>query len=147
VYGVVDQVVWRESDESPKGLAVFLRAMGAPSDQNPISFSANAGLTLRAPFFHREFDALGLGMGYARLSPRLYGLDGDTNTFNSTSNPVRTSETFLELTYQYQLVPWWQFQPDVQYVFNPGGGLVDARRPPARIANELVVGLRTNITL
>jgi porin len=147
VYVVVDQLLWRESEESPKGLAFFFRGMAAPPKQNSIAFSANAGFALRAPFFHREYDAIGLGMGTASFSSAVNGLDNDSNFFKGTLNPVRTSETFLELTYQYQFVPWWQFQPDVQYVFNPGGGLVDPNRAPSRIANELVVGLRTNITL
>ena len=37
-----------------------------------------------------------------------------------------------------------QLQPDVQYVFNPGGGILN---PPdgTQIRNELVLGMRTNV--
>lgn len=146
IYAVADQLIWRESDESPKGIAFFIRAMGAPNAQNTIAFSLNAGLTMRAPFYHREYDAMGIGMGKANFSSRVTALDQDTNSFNQSTLPIRTRETFLELTYQYQLVPWWQLQPDIQYVFNPGGGLQNpAAASGARIANELVMGLRTNI--
>ena len=38
-----------------------------------------------------------------------------------------------------------QVQPDVQYVFKPGGGLANPNNPGQRIGNELVLGVRTNI--
>jgi porin len=59
---------------------------------------------------------------------------------------VRTNETYLEATYQYQVTPWWQIQPDVQYVFNPGAGIVNPNNPTQKIKNEAVFGVRTNIT-
>jgi porin len=70
-----------------------------------------------------------------------FAMQADPNSFNL----VRHSETYVEVTYQYQLRPWWQLQPDVQYVFMPGGGVVDPQDPTQRIRNELVLGLRTNI--
>ena len=41
--------------------------------------------------------------------------------------------------------PWWQVQPDLQYVFNPGGGLADPNDPSRKVASEFVLGLRTNV--
>ena len=58
---------------------------------------------------------------------------------------MRSSETYLELTYQYQVTPWLQLQPDIQYVFNPGGGILNPNDPATTVRNELVLGLRTNI--
>ncbi|MBV8473008.1 MAG: carbohydrate porin, partial [Hyphomicrobiales bacterium] len=37
-------------------------------------------------------------------------------------------------------------QPDIQYFFNPGAGIVNPNNLSHKIANELVIGLRTNIT-
>ncbi len=51
----------------------------------------------------------------------------------------------MEVTYQYQVAPWWQIQPDLQYVFTPGGGIANPNAPIQRVGNELVLGLRTNI--
>jgi porin len=39
-----------------------------------------------------------------------------------------------------------QLQPDVQYVFNPGAGIADPNNPTEKVRNELVLGVRTNIT-
>jgi carbohydrate-selective porin OprB len=59
---------------------------------------------------------------------------------------TRGTETFIEITYQCQVTPWWQLQPDFQYVFVPGGGLQNQSSLPKRISNEAVLGLRTTIT-
>ena len=52
-------------------------------------------------------------------------LDRDTGFYTGAFHPVRSGETFVEATYQYQLTPWCQIQPDFQYVFNPGGGIAN----------------------
>jgi porin len=51
----------------------------------------------------------------------------------------------VEISYQYQVTPWWHLQPDLQYVFNPGGGVVNPDNPSQKIGNELILGLRTTI--
>ncbi|HZV11013.1 MAG TPA: carbohydrate porin, partial [Novosphingobium sp.] len=114
---------------------------------NTISFSANLGLVLKDPFPYRTADSLGLGMGVARVSPALSGLDGDSGYFTGSYTPRRGTETFVEATYQRQVTPWLQLQPDLQYVFNPGGGVADPNVDGKRVGNELVIGVRTNILL
>ena len=59
--------------------------------------------------------------------------------------PVRSSESYLELTYQYQAAPWLLLQPDVQYVYGPGGGVANPLARGRRVGNEAVFGLRTSI--
>jgi porin len=51
----------------------------------------------------------------------------------------------VELTYQYQLTPWCQLQPDFQYVFNPGGGILNPNAPAQKVGDEAVLGMRVNI--
>jgi porin len=145
VYGVVDQMVWRERG-GPRSIAVFARVMGAPADRNPIDFSVNAGINVKAPLPGRDDDSLGLGYGLAHVSRQLSALDADTGSFSGAPYPVRSTEHFVELTYQCQLAPWWVIQPDLQYVWNPGGGIPNPLEPASRIGNELVLGLRTVIT-
>jgi porin len=146
VYAVADQMVWRPDPQSTKSVNVFLRVMGAPDDRNLVSFSANGGVTLKAPFEGRDSDSAGIGVGHVRVSSRAAALDRDTAAFTGAYVPARTGETFVELTYQYQVNPWWQLQPDLQYTINPGGGLADPNDPGKRIGNEVVAGVRTVIT-
>jgi len=44
------------------------------------------------------------------------------------------------------LAPWWQLQPDFQYITNPSGGIVNPNAPGQKIGNAAIFGLRTIIT-
>jgi porin len=83
-------------------------------------------------------------MGFAQVSGQAAALDQDTAFYTGAFNPTRSSETFLEVTYQYAVAPWLQLQPDFQYVFNPGGGIANASGT-VRLKDEAVLGVRTNI--
>jgi porin len=73
-------------------------------------------------------------------------LDRATVYYGGTPYPIRSSESFVELTYQAQVTPWLQIQPDAQYVFLPGGGISDPNRAGKRIGNETILGVRANVT-
>lgn len=144
-YGVWDQMVWN----SPWGGALnfFTRVMGTPQgNRNPIVFALNAGFTMHGLVPSRDDDTTGIGMGYGRVSGAITGLNQQTAFFTSSFVPTQTAETFIELTYQYQLTPAVQLQPDFQYVFNPGAGIANPNNSNQAIKNEAVVGLRVNLT-
>ncbi|HZL59255.1 MAG TPA: carbohydrate porin [Stellaceae bacterium] len=144
VYGVVDQMIWREPG-GPRSLGVFGRIMGAPADRNLIDMSLNAGVNLKAPLPGRDDDTFGIGYGLAKVSGRAGALDQDRAAFTGTAYPVRSAEHFIEVTYQYQATPWWQVQPDFQYVINPGGGIQNPQNTTQRVGDEAVFGVRMNI--
>jgi porin len=146
VYAVADQMVWRPDPKGARALGVFARVMAAPPDRNLVSFSADAGVTLAAPFEGRDSDTAGIGFGVAKISGNAAALDQDTIFYSGTNSPVRTVETFFEVTYQAQVAPWWQVQPDFQYVLRPSGGIANPSQPGRRIGDEAVLGLRTVVT-
>lgn len=146
LYALADQMIWRPDPKGARALGLFARVMGAPNDRNLVSFSADAGFNLKAPLPGRDDDSFGIGVGYARISPAATDLDRDSNRFADADDPVRHGETFIEATYQFQAAPWWQIQPDFQYVFSPGGGIRDQSEASGRIKNEAIFGLRTLIT-
>lgn len=145
IYAVADQMLWHSENLEDRTLNFFTRIMGTPqTDRNLIDFSMNAGFTLHEPIPLRDNDTIGIGVGYANVSPRAAALDRDTALANpGTYTPIRSGETFVEATYQYQVMPWMQVQPDFQYVFNSGAGATD--NAGNRIKNEAVIGIRTNI--
>jgi porin len=145
IYAVADQMVWRPDPDEPRSIGVFARVMGAPGDRNLVDLSANAGIVMKAPFKGRDNDSVGLAVTYIKISNYTHDLDLDYRTFYTGPYGVRTQETTLEATYQYQVNPWWQLQADAQYTFNAGAGQnpVDPTQP---LRNTFVVGLRTNIT-
>ncbi len=143
IYAVMDQMIWSDpnDEDADRTINFFARAMGTPlADRNLIDFSLNAGLTFHEPIRHRDDDTFGLGMGYANVSSRAGDLD------QASGLPVRSGEAFIEATYQYELTPWCQLQPDFQYVFNPGGGVLNPNNPGRQVKDEAVIGLRMNIS-
>jgi porin len=148
LYGVMDQMIWRSQDNANRTLNVFLRPMFTPyQDRNLVGASVNAGFALKAPLPTRDNDAFGVEMGTVWASSGASGFDRQMQFFQpSIYTPIRSNETFVEATYQFQLLPSWQIQPDVQYFINPGMGITNPNDPTQRIKNELVIGLRTNIT-
>jgi porin len=144
IYGVVDQTIWRPDPAGARAVGVFARIMGAPGDRNLVDFSVNAGITMKAPVAGRDNDSVGIGYGLAQVSPTAVSFDKDANFYHGPY-PIRGSESFIEVTYQAAITPWLTVQPDLQYVWTPGGGIRDPLSPDRRVGNETLLGLRTNI--
>lgn len=144
IYAVADQMLWRSENVDDRTLHFFTRIMGTPlTDRNLIDFSLNVGFILHEPFIGRDDDVVGIGIGYAHVSNSVSAFDRAQTTFG-TYTPSKTGETYIEATYQYQVTPWWQLQPDFQYVINPGAGALD-HSTGGKLGNEAVIGIRTNI--
>ena len=140
-YGIIDQLVWRvPGSKDPKGVGVFARVMGAPSDRNVVDFYADGGVTFTGMIPGRSADALAIGFAYTGISSEAHGLDIDLD------QPVaRNYEALIEICYTYQINPGWTVQPDFQYFFQPGGNVPDADGNGA-VENAAVLGARTTIS-
>ena len=143
LYAVVDQPFLRDKD-AESGFAAFARVMGAPGDRNLVDLYLDGGLTYKGPF-GRTDDHVGISLGYARIGGSARALDADVARLTGQPYPVRSGEAVLEVTYLFQLLPWWQVQPDFQYVFNPGGGIPNPAAPSRRLGDAAVFGVRTAI--
>ena len=64
---------------------------------------------------------LGLAFSHTEQSDRLRRLGRDANRVTGPRNVLPDYESVLELTYQANLTPWDQVQPDLQYIIHPGG--------------------------
>jgi porin len=143
-------MVWRDAANPNRSVSVFGRAMGTPQgDVNLVDYSFNGGVVYHDPIDGRPDDIAGFGFGYAHVSTSAQAYDRAAAAYNALAPsgayfPIRSSETFIEATYQYQVYPWWQLQPDAQFVFRPGGSATNPITGQ-RIRNELVLGLRTNV--
>ncbi len=148
-YAVADRLVWRDTKDPNHTIAVFGRVMSTPQkDRNLIDRSINAGVVVHSPFPYRTDDTFDVGVGYAHVSRQAGLFDADNIDYGTRpGGPIRNDETYVEVTYQYQLKPWIVLQPDLQYVWRPGAGVPLPNNPLGRIKNELVLGLRANIAL
>ncbi|RZK84587.1 MAG: carbohydrate porin, partial [Methylobacterium sp.] len=145
LYGVVDQLVWHAPGTKDGGVGMFARVTGGPGSKNQVNVFANAGVTYKGAF-GRENDTVGLGLAWARVSDTARANDAAAAAASpGVFSPVRSSEVALELTYQAQVAPWLTVQPVAQYIFNPGGGVVNTNRPDRRVGDAAVFGVRTTI--
>lgn len=142
IYGVVDASLYQA--ENGGGLSGFARVAGSPGDRNAISFYVDGGLAYQGLIPGRDNDTAGFAVAYARIGNNLRGLDQDTRSFSNPLFPIQNQEVALELTYQVQVTPWMTLQPGIQYVFNPGGNVLNQDGSMRR--NALVLGLQSALT-
>jgi porin len=127
IYGVVDQMLYRVPGTDDRGLSGFVRAGGVPNnDRNLINFYADAGLLYKGLNARRPDDKVGVATGYARVGDNARGLDSDIGSFGNFFYPVRSGEVMVEMIYQAQIAPWWMLQPEIQYIFRPGAGVLNS---------------------
>jgi porin len=143
-YLILDQALWRVPGSTDRGLNGFVRFAINPSDRNLVSWYLDAGLVFTGPLAVRPKDSIGVAFGFARISGAARGYDRDAIALAAATDPVRDYEGVLELTYQAQITPWWTVQPDLQYVFHPGGNVTNPLDASGgRIRDALVLGVRT----
>jgi porin len=138
-YGVLDAMLLPGLG-GKGGLATFARISGAPPARNEVSAELAGGLVYESPF-GRDKDQVGFGFSAVRVDQAL----GATGALASEYR-FHGCETVFELSYQAQLKPWLQVQPDLQYVLTPGGGIPDPNMPGRQIGSALVFGVRTIVT-
>lgn len=131
-YGIIDQMIWREpgtSTDSQEGVAGFSRLfVSATQDRDPVGLLFNAGFTWTGLLRGRDEDAAGLGFVWTRLTP------GEAADLEGAS---RGNEFVVEASYQAQLAPWFELQPDIQLLVQPGAGTA--------LPSALVIGLGATI--
>jgi porin len=149
LYLILDKMLWQPPKATSQGLGGFLRiGCAPPGDTNEIDLEVDAGLTYKGPLPSRQLDVLGVALGYVRIGGAARGLASDQSIFTGIEQPARDFESVLEVTYQVNLAPWWILQPDLQFIFHPGGNVPAPLPAPQTqpIPNALVVGLRSTIT-
>lgn len=146
IYGVLDQQIWHlPGADEDKGVNVFARLSASPPDRNKISFYVDGGITFSGVVPGRADDVFGLGFSYSAISPSLSDLDRDT-VLAGTGLLIRDYEALIEFSYRAQIVPGWTIQPDVQYIWHPGGNVPINSAPGApAIPDATIVGVRTTI--
>jgi porin len=139
LYAVFDQAVWRAPGSDGKGVDLFGRILGAPSDENLVDFYADGGVTFSGMVPHRPDDSLAIGFDYSRVSDKVHGIDLVSGV------PVeRNFEALLEVCYTMQLNPGWTLQPDFQYIVHPGGNVPNETRTGV-VGDATVLGIRTTV--
>ena len=113
----------RWSHPTTQGLYAWGAVVAHPDESvNLFPYWVTASLHYKGPFTCRAADRVGIGYRYGFLS-------GDV--------PLQ-DESSLEAFYAFQVNTWFRVSPNVQYIWNPSGGVN---------ANALVVGFQTSLDL
>ena len=146
VYGVIDQQIWRPASGEPdKGVGVFARAAGSPSDRNLIDLYFDGGIVFSGLVPKRPDDVVSFGAAFARISDGARGLDQDAAVV-AGKGLVRSSEVAFDANYQAQIVAGWQVDLDLQRIVRPSGGIANpADLTGAAIPSATVLTLHTSI--
>ena len=146
VYALADQMVWRKPGTDDEGVTLFGLIMGAPDDRNASDLYAECGVSVKGMIEGRPDDHFGLGLAYAHTSDAFRRWGEESIALTGDGKLYAPYEAIIEATYQYQLAPWWNIQPDIQYVINPGASLPpDEPGVTTVLKNALVIGVRTKI--
>jgi porin len=144
IYGLIDQMLWRVPGTKDQSLSAFGLVMAGPDARNHENVYIEGGINWKGLIPSRSNDMVGLAITHARTSNALRRLGAETATLTGMPNNIRQHETVIEVTYLYQIAPWWSLQPDLQGVFNPGAALASSLQIPPR-QDSLAVGVRTQI--
>jgi porin len=129
VYAVMDQQIYANAED--RAISLFVRSGGAPSNVNFVDWYVEGGFNFNGFIPGRKDDIAGIAVARSHVS------DNFSDSQIEQGNAPFTAETALEATYKVQLAPWWNVQPDFQYIVTPGGEL--------GAHNATVVGLRTTV--
>jgi porin len=101
--------------EIVKNFSIFAKYGRSSTESNNVGASIAAGLQWKNLFSDSWNDRLGFGMARAYLGAEYSAQEKANGT------DLADSETALELSYRFEVLPWLAFQPDYQYVINPSG--------------------------
>jgi porin len=127
MYGIGEASLWR--DESGRGLGAFFQSGFARGDRNQVQSYFGGGFAYQGLFEERVDDILALGFAYARNSSQ----------FRSYTEGAETGELALELTYRFQITPYFALQPDFQWVKDPG--------TDPELDDVILLGVRTEVVM
>lgn len=141
-------MLWREvgwDDPAQQGITGFFRVAGAPSDRNLAEFGIDGGLVFKGIIPGRDYDTLGFGASYLKISDEVSRAQRAINQVLPSTVPKLVEadyEAVLEVNYKLQLAAWWTLQASVQYVMHPGGR---AAASSETIPNAWFLGLQTTL--
>jgi porin len=141
LYGVIDQLIYQLSGaKEGTGISVFARAVVSPADRNQVDAYFDTGIVFTGMLPRRPNDVLGIGFAYTGISADASAFDRDSGL-----SVIRNHELLLEISYTAEIVPGWTLQPDLEYIWNPGGHIPDDSGNRT-IENAIVMGVRTTIS-
>jgi len=109
VYFINDHIVCRDKT-SGGTLSAFSQLGFSLNEHNPVKAYLSGGLLYKGISHRRIDDGIGLAIGHTYFS----------DSYQSNFKKGLKNETAIEISYQWITKGRWTFQPNVQYILNPG---------------------------
>lgn len=130
IYYGFDQYLVQYTDQPGRGFGLFGRASISDGNPTPIRYFLSAGIGGYSPFGRRRGDQFGVGWYYV----------GASNEFGPLPQAIFGPQdgTGVEAYYKFQVTPWMDISPDIQYIHPEAGAIAD---------DSFVYGVRVNLSL
>ena len=115
-YASIERTILGEAGE-PGSVDGFVRAGFSPPDRNAVSHAFDLGVAWTGPLPGRGGDVLSIGFVRAQLSDHF----ADAALLENPSLPAPDYEQVVEASYILNWSDNVSIQPDLQYIFHPGG--------------------------
>ena len=132
IYASLEQPLIVESSQDGQGMAAFVRTGFANQDVNQLGFYLGFGFSYTGLFPNRDEDMFGIAFANAFNGGKF------KDAMSDAGMEVDNAETDIEIIYRAQINDWLAFQPDFQYIINPG--------TDPNADNAVVVSARLEIT-
>ncbi len=130
VYYGFDQYLVQYADKPGRGYGLFGRASISDGNPTPVRYFLSAGLGGYSPVGKQRGDQFGVGWYFV----------GASNEFGPLPQAVfgPRDGTGVEAFYNFQINPWMNITPDIQYIHPGAGAIAD---------DAFVYGVRANLKL
>ena len=130
VYYGFDQYLVQFADDPERGYGLFGRASVSDGNPTPVSYFLSAGVGGFSPVGRQRGDKFGIGWYYV----------GASNQFGAIPQAIfgPRNGTGVEAYYNFQVTPWLNISPDVQYILPEASAIAD---------DAFVYGVRAHMKL
>jgi porin len=127
IYVGGDQYLTKYCGKSDRGFGLFYRASISDANPTPIRYFLSSGIGGYSPFAHERGDTFGIGWYYI----------GASDQFGPIPQAVfgPRDGTGIETFYNFQVNPWLNVSPDVQYIRPESSAIAD---------DAFIYGVRVN---
>lgn len=130
IYYGFDQYLVQFTDDATKGWGLFGRASISDGNPTPVRYFLSGGIGGNSPWGGNRGDRFGIGWYYV----------GASNQFGPLPQAIfgPRDGTGIEAYYNFQMTPWLNVSPDIQYIHPEAGAIAD---------DAFVYGIRVNARL
>jgi porin len=117
-YFMADQMIYRSESQPKQWIALFTQMARADESTLPLTSYFDGGIIFHGPFSSRPDDIINFGWVKENINKR--SIEVKAAALGVPTSAFELAEQDWELDYCFQVTPWLQVTPALQYVVDPG---------------------------